>query len=649
MNCFPCFTSKKSKSSPCTNETNEHDEHEEFRPPVAMTKRTEERETEQSSVKTFNFRELATATKNFRQECLLGEGGFGRVYKGTLQSTGQLVAVKQLDKHGLHGNKEFQAEVLSLAKLEHPNLVKLIGYCADGDQRLLVFEYVSGGSLQDHLYGQKPMDWITRMKIAFGAAQGLDYLHDKVNPPVIYRDLKASNILLDAEFYPKLCDFGLHNLEPGTGDSLFLSSRVMDTYGYSAPEYTRGEDLTVKSDVYSFGVVLLELITGRRAIDNTKPNDEQNLVAWAQPIFKDPKRYPDMADPLLKKNFSERGLNQAVAITSMCLQEEPSARPLISDVMVALSFLSMSTEDGIPTTVPILSFRDKSMSIALSRHGSCSVTPFSLPRKEEDEISSSSSESEDDEEEIKQEPIRSQKKQEEEETTTHSNDGSDSNSEKDQEGEHSHLPKPRDSSSSSSNSGSERRSIDETNAAAQSLKIKYSYSSEEEDNERLSSKTSSKSSEESTFSRSNSDRDHVDSPSNTNMRVNSLVHNDSPRNTSMRINSLAYDDSPRNTSIRVNSLAHDDSPRNASMRINSLAHDGSPRNTSMRIDSLVHDDDDEEEEEIENHETRFEQIHSSKFKDQSVYSDDDTEEESGESSLHQIESEEEEHISSDHD
>lgn len=128
------------------------------------------------------------------------------------------------------------------------------------------------------------MDWITRMKIAFGAAQGLDYLHDKVNPPVIYRDLKASNILLDAEFYPKLCDFGLHNLEPGTGDSLFLSSRVMDTYGYSAPEYTRGDDLTVKSDVYSFGVVLLELITGRRAIDTTKPNDEQNLVAWVKLI-----------------------------------------------------------------------------------------------------------------------------------------------------------------------------------------------------------------------------------------------------------------------------------------------------------------------------------------------------------------------------
>ncbi|CAL9230529.1 unnamed protein product [Arabidopsis halleri] len=645
MNCFPCFTSQKSRNSPfTTNETNENVEHDEFRPPVvATTKRIEERETEQTPLKTFNFRELATATKNFRQECLLGEGGFGRVYKGTLQSTGQLVAVKQLDKHGLHGNKEFQAEVLSLAKLEHPNLVKLIGYCADGDQRLLVFEYVSGGSLQDHLYeqkpGQKPMNWITRMKIAFGAAQGLDYLHDKVNPPVIYRDLKASNILLDAEFYPKLCDFGMNNLEPGTCDSLFLSSRVMDTYGYSAPEYTRGDDLTVKSDVYSFGVVLLELITGRRAIDTTKPNDEQNLVAWAQPIFRDPKRYPDMADPLMRKNFSERGLNQAVAITSMCLQEEPTARPLISDVMVALSFLSMSTEDGIPTTVPILSFRDKSMSIALSRHGSCSVTPFCLSRKDEDKKSSSSSDSEDEEKEKEgkaekeeEDSVRSKKKQEHEETATDSDDGSDSNSEKGQEEEHSQLEKARESSSSSSDSGSERRSIDETNATAQSLKIKYSYSSEEEDNEKLSSKSSSKSNEESTFSRYDSDRDHDDSSRNTSMRINSLAHDDNEEHEEENHETRSYRD-------------HDDSSRNTSMRINSLAHDDDDEEDNF----YQKNDEEDKEDEEKNHATRLEHIHSSKSEDQSVYSDDDAGEESGESSLHRMEPEEEEHISSDQD
>ena len=128
---------------------------------------------------------------------------------------------------------------------------------------------------------REPMDWTTRMQIAYGAAQGLDYLHDKVNPPVIYRDLKASNVLLDDDLCPKLSDFGLHKLGPGTGDKMVaLTSRVMGTYGYSAPEYTRGGNLTLKSDVYSFGVVLLELITGRRALDTTRPNDEQNLVSW---------------------------------------------------------------------------------------------------------------------------------------------------------------------------------------------------------------------------------------------------------------------------------------------------------------------------------------------------------------------------------
>ena len=130
---------------------------------------------------------------------------------------------------------------------------------------------------------REPMDWTMRMQIAYGAAQGLEYLHDKVDPPVIYRDLKASNILLDDDLCPKLCDFGLHKLGPGTGDKMMaLSSRVMGTYGYSAPEYTRGGTLTTKSDVYSFGVVLLELITGRKALDTTKPNDEQNLVSWVK-------------------------------------------------------------------------------------------------------------------------------------------------------------------------------------------------------------------------------------------------------------------------------------------------------------------------------------------------------------------------------
>ncbi|KAF5177816.1 Kinase family protein [Thalictrum thalictroides] len=300
------------------------------------------------AAQTFTFRELAAATKNFRPECLLGEGGFGRVYKGRLESTGQVVAVKQLDRNGLQGNREFLVEVLMLSLLHHSNLVNLIGYCADGDQRLLVYEFMPLGSLEDHLHdlppNKEPLDWNTRMKIAAGAAKGLEYLHDKANPPVIYRDFKSSNILLDEEYHPKLSDFGLAKLGP-VGDKTHVSTRVMGTYGYCAPEYAMTGQLTLKSDVYSFGVVFLELITGRKAIDNTRGPGENNLVAWARPLFKDRRKFPKMADPLLQGRYPMRGLYQALAVAAMCLQEQAATRPLIGDVVTALTYLASQTYD----------------------------------------------------------------------------------------------------------------------------------------------------------------------------------------------------------------------------------------------------------------------------------------------------------------
>ncbi|KAK4482387.1 hypothetical protein RD792_009542 [Penstemon davidsonii] len=305
------------------------------------------------AAQTFTFRELASATNNFRQECLLGEGGFGRVYKGRLDKTGQIVAVKQLDRNGLQGNREFLVEVLMLSLLHHQNLVNLIGYCADGEQRLLVYEYMPLGSLEDHLLDlpprQPPLPWFTRMKIALNAAKGLEYLHDKANPPVIYRDLKSSNILLDREYNAKLSDFGLAKLGP-VGDRSHVSSRVMGTYGYCAPEYQRTGQLTVKSDVYSFGVVLLELITGKRAVDTTRSHEEQNLVTWADPIFKEPNRFSELADPLLRGDFPRKSFNQAVAVAAMCLQEDATIRPLISDVVTALSYLWVEPETGLTSS-----------------------------------------------------------------------------------------------------------------------------------------------------------------------------------------------------------------------------------------------------------------------------------------------------------
>ncbi|KAJ0260871.1 Serine/threonine-protein kinase PBS1 [Hirschfeldia incana] len=298
---------------------------------------------EQIAAHTFALHELVAATMNFHPDTFLGEGGFGCVYKGRLESTGQVVAVKQLDRNGLQGNREFLVEVLMLSLLHHPNLVNLIGYCADGDQRLLVYEFMPLGSLEDHLHDLPPdkeaLDWNTRMKIAAGAAKGLEFLHDKANPPVIYRDFKSSNILLGEGFHPKLSDFGLAKLGP-TGDKSHVSTRVMGTYGYCAPEYAMTGQLTVKSDVYSFGVVLLELITGRKAIDTELPHGEQNLVAWARPLFNDKRKFIKLADPKLKGRFPTRALYQALSVASMCIQEEAATRPPIADVVTALSYLA---------------------------------------------------------------------------------------------------------------------------------------------------------------------------------------------------------------------------------------------------------------------------------------------------------------------
>ncbi|XAR50978.1 Non-specific serine/threonine protein kinase [Bertholletia excelsa] len=325
-------------------------------PSLKVKEASSDGRSNQIAAHTFAFRELAAATKNFRGDCLLGEGGFGRVYKGRLESTNQIVAIKQLDRNGLQGNREFLVEVLMLSLLHHPNLVNLIGYCADGDQRLLVYEYMPLGSLEDHLHdlppGKDRLDWNTRMKIAAGAAKGLEYLHDKAKPPVIYRDLKCSNILLDEDYHPKLSDFGLAKLGP-VGDNTHVSTRVMGTYGYCAPEYAMTGQLTLKSDVYSFGVVLLEIITGKKAVENSKTAGEHNLVAWARPLFRDRSKLPQMADPMLQGQYPARGLYQALAIASMCVQEQPTMRPVIADVVTALNYLALQKYD--PETQPIQS------------------------------------------------------------------------------------------------------------------------------------------------------------------------------------------------------------------------------------------------------------------------------------------------------
>ncbi|XP_048140684.1 probable serine/threonine-protein kinase PBL5 isoform X2 [Rhodamnia argentea] len=235
-----------------------------------------------------------------------------------------------------------------LSLVDHPNLVKLIGFCAERDQKLLVYEYMPLGSLETHLHDLPPtrqgLDWNTRMKIAAGAAKGLEYLHDKLKPPIIYRDLKCSNILLGDGYHPKLSDFGLAKVGP-SGDRTHVSTRVMGTYGYCAPDYAMTGQLTFKSDIYSFGVVLLELITGRKAFDPMKESKDQYLVAWARPLFRDRKKFAQMADPTLEGLYPVRGLYQALAIAAMCVQEQPTVRPVIGDVVTALNYLASQKYD----------------------------------------------------------------------------------------------------------------------------------------------------------------------------------------------------------------------------------------------------------------------------------------------------------------
>ncbi|GMI99214.1 PBS1-LIKE 34 [Hibiscus trionum] len=298
-----------------------------------------------SQLRKFTFNDLKLATRSFRPESLLGEGGFGCVFKGWISEngtapvkpgTGLSVAVKTLNHDGLQGHREWLAEMNYLGDLLHPNLVKLIGYCIEDDQRLLVYEFMPRGSLENHLFRRSmPLPWSTRMKIALGAAKGLAFLHEEAERPVIYRDFKTSNILLDADYNVKLSDFGLAKDGP-EGDKTHVSTRVMGTYGYAAPEYVMTGHLTSKSDVYSFGVVLLEMLTGRRSMDKNRPNGEHNLVEWSRPFLGERRRYYRLIDPRLEGRFSIKGAQKAIQLASQCLNRDSKARPQMSEVVEAL-------------------------------------------------------------------------------------------------------------------------------------------------------------------------------------------------------------------------------------------------------------------------------------------------------------------------
>ncbi|KAK2358593.1 serine/threonine-protein kinase RIPK [Trifolium repens] len=310
-----------------------------------------------SNLYVFTLAELKIITQSFSSSNFLGEGGFGPVHKGFIDDKvraglePQPVAVKLLDLDGSQGHKEWLTEVVFLGQLRHQHLVKLIGYCCEEAHRLLVYEYLPRGSLEHQLFRRysASLPWSTRMKIAVGAAKGLAFLHD-AKKPVIYRDFKASNILLDSDYNAKLSDFGLAKDGP-EGDDTHVSTRVMGTQGYAAPEYIMTGHLTAMSDVYSFGVVLLELLTGRRSVDKTRPPREHNLVEWARPVLNDARKLSRIMDPRLEGQLSESGARKAAALAYQCLSHRPRNRPSMSTVVTTLEPLQNYVDIPIGTFV----------------------------------------------------------------------------------------------------------------------------------------------------------------------------------------------------------------------------------------------------------------------------------------------------------
>ncbi|CAN1320356.1 Probable receptor-like serine/threonine-protein kinase At4g34500 [Linum perenne] len=287
----------------------------------------------------YSLMELEMATKGFAEENVIGEGGYGVVYRGVL-TDGSVIAVKNLLNNKGQAEKEFKVEVEAIGKVRHKNLVGLIGYCADGSRRMLVYEYVENGNLEQWLHGidgpVSPLSWDIRMKIAIGTAKGLAYLHEGLEPKVVHRDVKSSNILLDAKWNPKVSDFGLAKLLGS--ESSYVTTRVMGTFG--------------GSDVYSFGVLLMEIITGRSPVDYTRPAGEMNMVDWFKGMVAS-RRGEELVDPLIEVDPAPRALKRALLVCLRCIDLDGSKRPKMGQIV------HMLEADDFPFRGEVRSMKEK--------------------------------------------------------------------------------------------------------------------------------------------------------------------------------------------------------------------------------------------------------------------------------------------------
>ncbi|KAL6996172.1 Protein STRUBBELIG-REPTOR FAMILY 6, variant 2 [Sarracenia purpurea var. burkii] len=285
----------------------------------------------------YSIADLQMATDSFGIETLVGEGSIGRVYRAQFDD-GKVLAVKKINSSALpnHLSEDFMDIVSNISRLRHPNITELVGYCSEHGQHLLAYEFYKNGCLHDFLHlsdeYSKPLTWNSRVKIALGTARALEYLHEVCSPSVVHKNLKSANILLDIELNPHLSDCGLESFVSDADQALNHNAGS----GYSAPEVAMSGQYTIKSDVYSFGVVMLELLTGRKPFDSSRPRIEQSLVRWATPQLHDIDALTKMVDPALKGLYPVKSLSRFADVIALCVQPEPEFRPPMSDVVQAL-------------------------------------------------------------------------------------------------------------------------------------------------------------------------------------------------------------------------------------------------------------------------------------------------------------------------
>lgn len=298
--------------------------------------RFNEDETKAIDVPCFDLESLLAATDNFSNANKLGQGGFGPVYKATFPG-GEKIAVKRLSSGSGQGLEEFKNEVVLIAKLQHRNLVRLLGYCVEGDEKMLLYEYMPNKSLDSFLFDRKlcvSLDWEMRYNVISGIARGLLYLHQDSRLRIIHRDLKSSNILLDEEMNPKISDFGLARIFGGN-ETAANTNRVVGTYGYIAPEYALDGLFSFKSDVFSFGVVVLEIVSGKRNTGCYHPEQSLSLLGHAWNLWKEDKAM-ELLDQTLSKTCNTDQFVKCVNVGLLCVQEDPSDRPTVSNILFML-------------------------------------------------------------------------------------------------------------------------------------------------------------------------------------------------------------------------------------------------------------------------------------------------------------------------